>query len=176
MSFSSWEWWTRFLTSWRKCSVSLGKNCFVKQKTIFDVLTLYKKNITLSFGEIELSVLKKSKFQFQKNRTLTCKTNIQVTCFMKTWKDPIVITEILLQTISAKPMMEVWFLANVLTVICFDRHLHLKNRTNEFGYKISASGLRYHLWLVARVCLLPFSAHTISKLYQNWLTLCVPRW
>ena len=41
-----------------------------------------------------------------------------------------------------------------------------KNMENGFGYEISASRL-YHLRLVARVCLFPFSTQRMTRLYRN---------
>ena len=43
----------------------------------------------------------------------------------------------------------------------------MENQTNRFGYEISASGLRYHIRLVARVCLLAMSAHKSTKFDRN---------
>ena len=42
-----------------------------------------------------------------KSWTMTCKTHVKVTCCMKTWNDPTVITDILPQTIPRKTIIKV---------------------------------------------------------------------
>ena len=43
----------------------------------------------------------------EKTCTLTCKAYVKVMMFMKTWNDPTINTNILPQTASPKPMIEV---------------------------------------------------------------------
>ena len=50
---------------------------------------------------------------FRKTWTLTCKLRVKVTFFMKTWNDPTVITVILPQPVSHKPIIKVEFLTEV---------------------------------------------------------------
>ena len=45
--------------------------------------------------------------------TLTCNTHVKVTFFMKTWNDPAVITDILPQAVSPKPIIKVKLLTKV---------------------------------------------------------------
>ena len=45
--------------------------------------------------------------------------------------------------------------------------MNLENGKSGFGYEISASVLRYHIRLVARVCLLAMSAHKSTKVVRN---------
>ena len=54
---------------------------------------------------------------FGKTLTFTCKTQVKVTLLMKTWNDPTVITVILPQPVSHKPIIEVRFLTKVLKSI-----------------------------------------------------------
>ena len=49
--------------------------------------------------------------------TLTCKTLVKVTCFMKTWNDPTVNTNILPQMVSHKTIIKVYVLTKVLNSI-----------------------------------------------------------
>ena len=64
---------------------------------------------------------------FQKTWTLTCKTPVKVTFFMKICNDPTVITDILPQPVSRKTPIEVQFLTKVLEVIFQKSGTHVRN-------------------------------------------------
>ena len=89
---------------------------------------------------------------------------------MKTWNDPTAITVVLPQAVSHKPTTEVQFLTKVLIFNFPVNNTNSENWKDEFGWEISASGLRHHVRFVARVCLLPFPAPQITRFYQNQWT------
>jgi hypothetical protein len=102
-----------------------------------------------------------------KTLTLTCTMPIKVTIFLKIWNDSTVITNILPQTVPLWNHHKSQVFDKSVGIHVPGKKVNLKNMKNGFGYEIWASGLRYHVRLVARVCLLPFSAHRTSKLHRN---------
>ena len=55
---------------------------------------------------------------FRKTLTLTCKTPVKVTFFIKIWNDPTVITVILTQPVWLETPIEVQFLTKVMSICC----------------------------------------------------------
>ena len=142
--------------------------CFEIKVRLYSIFQTNKRLTYLSSKEKSIVWTKKMEIDvLGKTWTLTCKTLIKVTCFMEPWNDPTVVTDILPQPVSRKTPIEVQFLTNVLESTFSDKPVNLKNIKNGIGYEISASGPQYQVRLVARVCLLSFSAQQMTRLYQN---------
>ena len=96
----------------------MGSICFEKRRrVIFHILNTETPHISVLQREINCLNRENENLSFRETWTLTCKTQVKVTLFIKIWNDPTVITVTLPQDLSHKLMMKVWVLTKVLKVI-----------------------------------------------------------
>ena len=126
--------WKSIKNLWKsmKSTNIYGKYLFRKKKMGYIV---YFKNINASHicppKRKSIVWTEKMKIKFWGEiLTLTCKTRVKVTIFIKVWNDPIVITVTLPQPVWLETPIEVQFLTKVLTVI------FSKNSGTQFGVYI----------------------------------------
>ena len=94
-----------------------GIYLFRKRKRLYSILSAYKRLTYVPKKQIHCLNRENKIKVFGKTWTLTCKTRVEVTLLMRTWNDPTVITVILPQLVSHKPIIKVQFLTKVLKSI-----------------------------------------------------------
>ena len=135
-----------------------------KRWVIFFILNIWTPHISVLQREINCLNREHENHGFQETWTLTCKTRVKVTLLMKTWNDPTVITNILPQADSHKTILKVGFCTTVLICTFPIRKWIWKVGKMNLAKKSRSPDSVAHIHLVARVCLLPFSTHKMTRL------------